>query len=103
MRLPFSGYGDNVVIAASTTSAAGALPGAVAAGQSRAETMRVYNATSSPAFFRTGVAAPTAVTTDTFIAPGSTEVFSLPPGVEQVAVILGSGTGNVYFQRGAGS
>lgn len=103
MNRAFSSFGDNVVIAATTSSGAAALPGAAPTGQSRSETMRVYNASAAVAFFRTGPTAPTAVTTDTFVGPGGTEVFSIPTGVEQVAVILSAGTGNVYFQRGAGS
>lgn len=99
--LSFSSLGNNVAIAASTTSATGALPGfdATRVGS----TVRVYNATASAAFFRSGAGAQTAVATDTFIAPGSTEVFSLAPGVTDVAVILASGSGTVYFQRGGGN
>jgi len=99
--LSFSSFGNNVAVAASTASAAGSLPGADATRSG--ESVRVYNATSSAAFFRSGTGTPTAVATDTFIAPGSTEVFSLAPGVTDVAVILASGSGTVYFQRGGGN
>jgi hypothetical protein len=101
MYAPFSSYGNNVAVAASVASASGTLPGYDATRFS--ETVRVYNATASAAYFRfSPTVSPTAVATDTFIAPGSTEVFSLPPDTQYVAVILDSGTGNVYFQRGGG-
>lgn len=101
MYPPFSSYGDNVAISASTTSANATLPGSDLTRYG--ETLRVYNATAAAAFFRTSTTAgPTAVTTDMFIAPGSTEVFCIGAAVIAVAVILASGTGTVYFQRGGG-
>ena len=99
--LSFSGLGNNVAVAATTASAAGSLPGADATLSG--ESVRVYNATASAAFFRSGAGAQTALATDAFIAPGSTEVFSLSPETSNVGVLLASGTGTVYFQRGAGN
>ena len=99
--LSFSSLGNNVAISASTTSATGALPGFDATRVG--DTVRVYNATASAAFFRSGAGAQTALATDAFIAPGSTEVFSLSPETSNVGVLLASGTGTVYFQRGAGN
>lgn len=94
---PFSPTGDNVPIAASVASASGLLPG------TNGDQARVYNATSSAAFIRFGAAGLVAVATDAFVAPGTTEVFSIPPGVTSFAVILSTGTGTVYAQRGFGS
>jgi hypothetical protein len=92
----FSGTGNNVAVSASTTSASGALPGTVGSQ------VRILNVSSAVAFFRTGSSAPTAVTTDAFVGPGLCELFSIPPDVTHVAVILSTGTGTVYFQRGSG-
>lgn len=95
----FAGTGNNVAIAATTSSGSAALPGNTEVPGS----IRVYNSgTTGVAFVRWGASAPTAVATDTFVAPGSTEVFSIPPGVTHVAAILSASTGNVYFQRGGG-
>ena len=85
-----------MAVAASGSSADEALPGT--AGNQ----CRVYNGSAAMAFVRFGVGAQTAVLTDSFVAPGNTEVFSIPPTVDTVAAILSTGTGNVYFQRGMG-
>jgi hypothetical protein len=98
----FSPIGDSVTVAASTTSASGVLP-AGSTSSIVAKTLRVYNGTASVAFFRTGAAAGTAVATDTFVAPGGTEVFNVPSNVTSFDVILATGTGNVYAQLGGGA
>lgn len=95
----FYGAGDCVKLTASTVSASASLP---AAASPRVTTLRVFNGSSAVAHFRTGVGAQTAVTTDTFIAPGSTETFIIPGNHTHVGVILGAGTGPVYVQRGSG-
>jgi hypothetical protein len=94
----FSPLGDSATVAASTSSAGAALAGAAGAGQS----VRVYNAASAVAFVRFGAGAQTALATDTMVAPGATEVFTISDRVTNVAALLGAGTGNVLFQRGAG-
>lgn len=92
----FAGLGNNVAATQTGSTVASTLPG------TGGTVVRVYNATTAVAFFRVGTSAVgSAVTTDTFIAAGATEVFSIPPGVTNVASI-GAGTGIVYFQRGDG-
>lgn len=91
----FSPVGSNLPVAASTTSAGGSLPGV-------SDQLRVYNSATGVAFWRVGNGAQTAVATDTFVAPGATEVFSIPPLIDNFAVILSTGTGTVYAQRGYG-
>ena len=95
----FYGSGDCAKIAATTTSVSTAIPDAASP---RVTTLRVFNGSSAVAHFRTGVGAQTAVLTDTFIAPGSTETFIVPGNHTHVGVILGAGTGPVYVQRGSG-
>lgn len=95
-NLAFSPEGDNVTVAASTTTASGALPG------TRGNQIRVYNSTAGIAFCRWTVGASSAVATDTFVSPGGTEIFSMSPFADTFSVILSTGTGNVYAQRGFG-
>jgi hypothetical protein len=95
----FYGASDCIKVAATTTNVNTALP---AATSPRVTTLRVFNGSSAMAHFRTGVGAQTAVLTDTFIAPGSTETFIVPPAHTDVGVILSAGTGPVYLQRGSG-
>lgn len=95
----FYGLGECVKIAASVTSASAEFP-VISTGQR--VTMRVFNGSSAVAHLRTGVGVPTAVLTDTFVAPGSTETFVVPSSHTHVAVILSAGTGPIYVQRGSG-
>jgi hypothetical protein len=94
----FSPLADNVSIVGAVGSTGAVLPGVAGAGQ----TVRVYNAANNVAFVRWGAGAQTALATDTMVAPGATEVFSISDRVDQVAVILPTGAGNILFQRGAG-
>jgi hypothetical protein len=94
----FSPLGDNVSVVGGVASVGAALPGA----QGAAQTIRVYNGANGVAFVRWGNGAQTAVATDTFVAPGATEVFSIPGNVTEVAAILPVGAGSITFQRGAG-
>ena len=94
----FSALGNNATVAAGVVSVSAALPGTPAGGQF----VRVYNGTAAPAFWRAGAGTQVSVLTDTFIGPGNTEVFGLPADADTVGLILASGAGNVYFQRGAG-
>lgn len=91
----FSPTGPTITVAASTTSASGTLTGI-------GNQVRMYNSTAGVAFWRCTKAADTAVLTDSFLAPGATETFSVPPDFQQYSVILTTGTGNVYAQRGFG-
>jgi hypothetical protein len=95
----FNGAGDCVKVSASATSTNVSLG---AATMPRAITLRAFNGSSAMAHFRTGLGAQTAVLTDTFLAPGSTETFIVPASHTDVAVILSAGSGSVYFQRGSG-
>lgn len=97
----FSPIGNSVAVSASTTTASGVLPGG-ATTSIVAKTLRVYNGAAAVAFFRVGAAAGTAVATDTYIAPGATEVFNVPCDVTSFDVILAAGTGSVYAQLGGG-
>jgi hypothetical protein len=99
MQQGFHGVGNCVKVTASTTSAGSVLD---AVASPRISTLRVFNGSSAVAHFRTGIGAQTAVLTDTFIAPGSTETFVVPPAHTHAAVILSAGTGAIYFQRGSG-
>lgn len=95
----FYGVGGCVKVAASTSSVSAALE---EVPSTRMSTLRVFNGSSAVAHFRTGAGAQTAVLTDTFIAPGSTETFVVPARHTHVGVILSAGTGAVYLQRGSG-
>lgn len=96
---PFSSIGNCVAVSASGTTGSAALPGS----SEVACTVRVYNAAATVAFFKTGASDVTAATTDTFVAPGAIETFTIPIGHTHVAVILASSTGTVYVQRGSGA
>jgi hypothetical protein len=63
----------------------------------------VYNASGAAAFFRLGAATGlTASLTDTPVPPGARMLVDGGPFVSYAAVILSSGTGNVYFTLGDG-
>jgi len=92
---PFKVAAATTAIAASTTSTSGAIaPGSGA--------VRIYNASTAVAFWRTGQGSPTALVTDTPIAAGAVEVFSISDKDNAAAVISPSGTGTIYFTPGEG-
>ncbi len=63
----------------------------------------VYNASASIAFFRLGGATGLGVTlNDTPVPPGTRMLVGAGPFVSYAAVMLSSGTGNVYFTLGDG-
>lgn len=97
----FSSLGDSVTVAATIASSSTVLP-QTNNTLFQGKTIRIYNSAAAAVFFRTGIGTQTALLTDTFVAPGSTEVFSVPPNVTEVGLILASGTGNVFVQLGAG-
>lgn len=67
------------------------------------QTVKVYNFGPNKAFIRYGNGAQTALTTDMPIAPGNTEIFTLPPQVTTVAAICDTGeTATVYATPGEG-
>lgn len=99
MKPQWSPAADSVTIAATVASADALLPG------STGTAMRIYNGGTAVVFIRWGIAGAgtqVAVLTDTFVAPGGTEIFSIPQGSLRVAVILAAATGNVSLQRGDG-
>ena len=92
---PFRPAGT-VAVAASTTAATVALNGGGGA-------VLIYNATPATAFFRLGGASGlTATVADTPVPPGSRMLVDAGPFVKNAAVVLGSGTGTVYFTLGDG-
>lgn len=95
---PFSpSLGGTITIAASTTSAQGAL---VANQQS---VVRVANATTAIAFVRfTNVLNEVATAADTPVMPNTVETFSHVQGQQFISVVLSTGTGNVYATTGEG-
>jgi hypothetical protein len=102
---PFSPLGAAVTIAATTASQSAVLPGI------GGDSILVYNGSNAPAHFKMGISANGAVTatiTDKFVAPGTSQTFSIPISskditFDTVAVILETGgAGNIEFQRGSG-
>lgn len=96
LNQPFA-LGSTVTVAAGTTSANTLLPG-------NADSVLIYNGSSATAFVTFGV--------DLTVSPTSSSGFPIPPGgtqfltcgqiVASAAVILASGSGNVYLSRGNG-
>jgi hypothetical protein len=63
----------------------------------------IYNAAASTAFFRLGGATSLTVSiADTPVPPGARMLVDAGPFVTNAAVMLGSGSGSVYFTRGDG-
>jgi hypothetical protein len=86
-----------VSVAASTASTAVALGGT-------GPSLLVYNGSSSTAFLRLG--ATTALTATTAAMPipaGSQVLLGIGATVSAAAVILATGTGQVFFTRGSGA
>lgn len=83
-------------IAATTTSSRAALP------NTNLSYIRVYNAGSEIAFINTGNSSVTATTTNSFVAAGAIETFSISPNDTHLAAITSTGTATVYFQSAAG-
>jgi len=82
-------------IAASTTASTVALAGG-------GSTVLVFNATNGTAFFRLGAVGLTAAMTDTPVPAGARMLVDGGPFVSYASVILGAGTGTVYFTLGDG-
>jgi hypothetical protein len=89
---PFEPIGV-VTVAASTTSALATI--------APADSVLVFNASAATAFVVTGVVATAA--SGVPIPAGGRQLFSAGPYVTQMAVILASGTGSVYFTSGNGT
>jgi hypothetical protein len=99
MGVQFSPLGNTATVAMTTVSAEAAL-----GGSGHATTVvRLYNDANTVAFFKFSVGGgQTAVSTDNFIAPKVTELFSVPREITHVTAVLVSGTGTLYAVRGGG-
>jgi hypothetical protein len=97
MSRPFAPRdGGTTVIAASTTSAHGALV-------SGCHSLRIVNASNGVAFVKTAQAASlTATTADFPVLPGQSAIMNLKSNHNRVGIVLSSGAGNVYVTPGAG-
>lgn len=95
MLNPFTA-GATVSRSVTAASARVALPGTTP------NQIRVISAVANAiAFIKFGDATVTAAVTDTPILPGTVEVFTIPPGVTNVAAIGTNGT-TLYFTAGDG-
>lgn len=81
----------SVTISASTTTASAAIPAEYAK-----KYIRVCNPTSAVCFVKTGEGSATATTGGQFVGPTSTAILEKPEHHNYVAVILSTGTGNIY-------
>ncbi|HQT38372.1 MAG TPA: hypothetical protein PK231_03030 [Acidocella sp.] len=63
----------------------------------------VYNSSSDTAFVRTGNGAQVAETTDYPVPAGARALIATGPYINNVAVVLASGSGNVYVTVGDGT
>lgn len=90
-----------VSIAATTSSGQVALPARATNGQDH---IRVYNSGTTTAFIKQGTSSSVvaATTTDVPIPGGGVEIFSCPAGITNVAAIMASSTGTIYFTLGKG-
>jgi len=93
---PFSGTSASIALATSTSSAS------VTIAQGSAKQIRIFNDSASVLYWKVGKAPLTVVGTDTFMGPGATEVFSIPPGSDTFAAAVVAGTGTAYAQCGDG-
>lgn len=84
---------ESITVSASTATAAGSFK---TTGIDAAN-MRVSNPTSAVAFVRWGSGAQTAVATDTPVLAGQSVMLPKGVGIANVAVILSTGTGSIYF------
>lgn len=95
---PFRQFGANTTISASSTTARGALSRAMD------QSVVVSNPISgSVAFVRFGADDVEATAADFPVLPGQQVILEVPASATHAAVILDTGTGNVYFSAGDGS
>jgi len=92
--MPFAASGT-VTLAASTTSASGALP--------TGDTVLVFNSTAGIAFVAFGSGAATATLAGTPVPPGGTRLLYIGPIANFGAAILSAGTGSVFITAGTGT
>jgi hypothetical protein len=105
----FKGFGSSYTLAATTTSQNTAVsqPAAVAGTAGFAggySDLEVYNGSTGVAFIAYGTSPATATTSSPdFVAPGAIVILNMGMPATNVAIILSSGSGNVYFAVGEGS
>jgi hypothetical protein len=95
--IPFTLGGATTTVSASTTSADEAI---AMLGKT---TILVTNASSSLAYIKSGIGAQTATSANTPVLALTAQSFTIPANHDTVAVLLVSGTGNVYFTVGQGA
>ncbi len=91
---PFAATGKTIAVGASTTSATAALA-------AQGESLLVTNGTAALAFVQLG--AGPATVADIPILPNAQRVLQAGQFAKSVAVVLASGSGNVYFTPGTGA
>lgn len=91
----FTPTGSSIVLSGTTISSNAILP-------TTGGSVRVYNSGSVIVFVKFGSSTVEATSSNSFIAPGATEVFSVPQGVTHVAGITASSTASIYVERGEG-
>jgi hypothetical protein len=94
---PFMPTGATRTHAATASSSSGTID-----GSGQGSCFRVQNETDAIAFLKFGTGTQTAAITDLPFRPRSAEVIRIPGNVTDVAVILSTGSGNVYITRGEG-
>jgi hypothetical protein len=96
----FSPIGNTSTVAtvASASTAATALPG----DPDVVATAAVHNSGNAVAFIRFGGSGVVAAATDIVLPPNSLVILALGIGVTHYAVFSGTGSMNIYVQRGGG-
>lgn len=85
-----------VTLAASTTAASATLP-------LTGDALRIVNGTAAIAFVAIGKGTATATTASYPVPPGEAALIAAGPYIDVVAVLLSSGSGNVYATVGEGT
>lgn len=94
---PFQYLQTKSVSATSTSSSSAFTGDAISAPQ-----MLITNAGPNTAFFRCGVGAQTAVTTDTPLLSGTVQIFTKNGADTCAAITAGANTATIYFTAGGG-
>lgn len=96
MLAPFSASGPSIALATTNVSAD------IAISQGVGKQIRIFNDSSALLYWKVGNGPQVVSGIDTFMAPGATEIFSIPMDVSRFAAAVVTGTGNVYAQCGNG-
>jgi hypothetical protein len=95
--------GSTQPFAASATATFAATTSTLSAPLGSGDTALVYNASAGIAFVSFGNGAAVATLTGVPIPPGATRLLYIGPVANFAAVILSTGTGNVYVTSGNGT